>query len=90
MLSHPRRNGLDQAKGVYLIKDLAQVTGISIDTIKYYCKLGLVKEESRSLGTNFRYFGDTAAEALRKIRAMRTQGLSLKEIGAVLRGETAA
>ena len=77
---------MDQAKSVYLIKDLAQVTGVSIDTIKYYCKLGLLKEESRSLGTNFRYFGETAAQTLRKIRELRGQGHSLKEIRVLLDG----
>ncbi len=71
--------------GIYLIKDLAQVTGISIDSIKYYYKLGLIKEEGRSPGTNFRYFGESAARALQKIRHLRTQNVSLKQIGEILK-----
>ncbi len=69
---------------IYLVKDLAQISGVSIDSIKYYYKLGLLKEIGRSPSTNFRYFGDSAVEALREIRRMRAQKLSLKEIQAVL------
>ena len=72
---------------VYLIKDLAQATGHSVDTIKYYCKLGLIKEDSRSPGTNFRYFGDSAVKALQKIRHLRTQKVSLKKISEMLQKE---
>ena len=69
---------------VYLIKDLAQISGHSVDTVKYYCKLGLLREESRSPGTNYRYFGDSAVQTLQKIRQWRTQKYSLKQIHALL------
>ena len=75
---------MDKILNVYLIKDLARSTGFSVDTIKYYCKLGLIKEEGRSMGTNFRYFGDASVKELQKIRQWRTQGHSLKEIRALL------
>lgn len=75
---------MQQITNVYLIKDLARNTGFSIDTIKYYYKLGLLKEEGRSPGTNFRYFGDASVKILQRIRLLRTQGNSLKEIGALL------
>ena len=65
---------------IYLIKDLAILTGYSIYTIKYYLKLGLIKEVSRSPETNFRYFDDNTIEELKKIRAWRRQGKSIKEI----------
>ena len=78
-----------EIENVYLIKDLAQITGFSVDTIKYYSKLGLIKEDGRSPGTNFRYFGDKAAKRLQKIRQLRTQGHSLKEIHALIARESA-
>lgn len=65
---------------VYLIKDLARVTGYSIHTLKYYLKIGLFKEASRSPETRFRYFDDATVEQLKKIRAMRKQGASIKNI----------
>lgn len=65
---------------IYLIKDLARLTGYSIYTIKYYLKIGLLKESSRSPETRFRYFDDSTAERLAKIRALRKEGRSIKEI----------
>lgn len=65
---------------VYLIKDLARVSGYSIYTLKFYLKIGLIKEVSRSPETRFRYFDDTTAELLRKIRVLRKEGKPLKEI----------
>ncbi|MDX9703695.1 MAG: MerR family transcriptional regulator [Candidatus Auribacterota bacterium] len=71
-------------KTIYLIKDLAQVTGLSTHTIKYYLKIGLICEFARSPGTNFRYFDDTVVTRLRHIRSYREQKKSLKEIKRLL------
>lgn len=65
---------------IYLIKDLAVKTGYSIYTLKYYLKIGLIKEASRSPETNFRYFNDQTVELLKKIRALRKENKSIKEI----------
>jgi len=65
---------------IYLIKDLARLTGYSIYTIKYYLKIGLLKETSRSPETRFRYFDDSSVEKLKKIRTLRKEGRSIKEI----------
>lgn len=65
---------------IYLLKDLARLSGYSIHTIKYYLKLGLIKEFGRSPETRFRYFDDSTLENLRKIRTLRKQGKSIKEI----------
>lgn len=65
---------------IYLIKDLAIMTGYSVYTIKYYLNLGLIKEVSRSPETNFRYFDDTTIERLKQIRLLRKEGHPLKRI----------
>jgi len=65
---------------LYLIKDLARLSGYSIYTIKFYLKVGLIKEVGRSPETNFRYFDETTLEDLKEIRRLRKQGKSLKEI----------
>ncbi len=75
-----------EINSVYLIKDLAQITGVSVDSVKYYCKIGLIKEEGRSPGTNFRYFGDSAIQSLREIRRLRSLKYSLKQIHGLLHG----
>ncbi len=65
---------------IYLIKDLARATGYSIHTIKYYLKIGLIKEMSRSPETRFRYFDDSTIATLKKIHAFRKEGLGLRKI----------
>ena len=72
---------------VYLIKDLAQLSGYSIYTLKYYSKLGLVKEVGRSFGTNFRYFDDSTIEILKRIRQLRREHKPLKEIKQIIEKE---
>ena len=71
-------------KNVYLIKDLARLSGLSIYTVKYYLHLGLIKEIGRSPETNFRYFDDTTLEALRNIREYRKNRISLLKIKILL------
>jgi DNA-binding transcriptional MerR regulator len=72
---------------IYLIKDLSRISGQSIYTIKYYSKLGLIKEVGRSLETNFRYFDDTTVERLKKIRRLRLQNKSIAQIRELLKDE---
>ena len=67
-------------KIIYLLKDLASRTGLSIYTIKYYLKRGLVKEVGRSPDTNFRYFDDYTVKALLKIRELRRKKYPLADI----------
>lgn len=67
-------------KNIYLLKDLAQVTGHSTYTLKYYLRIGLFREIGRSPLTNFRYFDDATVESLKGIRKLQNDGLSLKEI----------
>lgn len=71
-------------KGIYLVKDLAYVTGYSIETIKYYLKIGLIKEIGRTPETNFRYFDDSTVKMLNKIRSLRVKGSSIAQIKEIL------
>ena len=74
---------------LYLIKDLANKTGFSIYTFKYYLKLGLMQESGRSPATRFRYFDDQTVATLARIRELRRAGRSLAEIRRGLQGECA-
>jgi len=65
---------------LYLIKDLARLTGLSIDTVKYYLKIGLISEIGRSPETNFRYFDDSTVDVLKKIIRLRKQKRPIREI----------
>ena len=70
---------------IYLIKDISRIAGLSVYTVKYYLNLGLIKEVGRSKETNFRYFDDTTAEALKQIVSLRKRGVSLGKIGAMVK-----
>jgi len=67
-------------KNIYLLKDLAKLSGHSTYTLKYYLRLGLLKEIGRSPATNFRYFDDSCCERLKRIRRLQKEKYSLKEI----------
>jgi len=72
-------------KTIYLLKDLAIRTGLSIYTIKYYLNLGLIKEIGRSPDTNFRYFNDSTVKKLLAIRVLRKESKSINDIAKKLR-----
>ncbi len=74
-------------KNIYLLKDIARISGHSIHTIKYYLKLELIKEIARSPDTNFRFFDDSTIGMLSKIREFRLKKIPLKEIKNLLTWE---
>jgi len=51
-----------------------------VHTLKFYLKICLIREVSRSPATRFRYFDDTTIEKLKIIRELRKKGKSIKEI----------
>jgi len=65
---------------IYLLKDLAKKSGVSTHTLKFYLRLGLLKEIGRSPETNFRYFNDESHECLMMIRKLQKKKMSLKMI----------
>jgi len=69
---------------IYLIKDLARTSGFSVHTIKYYLKIGLIRENGRFPETNFRYFDSTTLALLSRIRQLRKEKKSLKQIKQIL------
>lgn len=70
-----------------LLKDVAQISGQSIHTVKYYLKIGLLKEAGRSSETRFRYFDEFSLQRLTRIRSLRKQNKSIKEIQEILSNE---
>ena len=69
---------------VYLVKDLSRLSGHSVHTIKFYLKLGLIRETGRSPQTRFRYFDDSTLSRLAQIRAWRKEQRSLADISTLL------
>src|SRR5262245_51274992 len=69
--------------GTVRIGRVAQQTGLSIDTIRFYEKQGLLKRSPRSEG-GFRLFGAGDIETLKFIRKAQELGFTLNEIRELL------
>jgi DNA-binding transcriptional MerR regulator len=67
-------------KTIYLVKDLARATGYSVYTVEYYLKIGLIHEFGRGPDTGYRYFDERAVTKLAKIRVLRKEGKTIKEL----------
>ncbi len=67
-----------------LIGDLAERTGLTAPTIRYYESIGLLKAPTRS-ATGYRRYTDTTVEELRFIKKAQSLGFSLEEIGEILK-----
>ena len=65
---------------IYLLKDIARITGYSKATLKYYLRIGLLRETCRSPETQFRYFDDSTVELLGRIHELRKDGKTLRQI----------
>ncbi|MFC1632046.1 MerR family transcriptional regulator [Candidatus Omnitrophota bacterium] len=67
-------------RDIYLVKDLARLSGQSVHTIKYYLKIALIKEVGRCPETRFRYFNSSTLERLLRIRQLRKLNRPIREI----------
>ncbi len=71
---------------LYMISDLASVTGMSRHTLNFYLKLGLIEESGRT-ESNYRFFDQTVVDRLHHIIRLREDRHSLKQIKALLEDE---
>ena len=68
-----------------LIGELAQKTGLSKDTIRFYEKEGLLDRTVSNRGdNNYRQYTDDAIEKLNFIKKGKTLGFTLKEIKKIM------
>ncbi len=65
------------------IGELAEQAGITVRALHHYDRLGLLSPSSRTSGGHRSYTGDDVVR-LQRVIALRSCGLSLEEIGAVL------
>ncbi len=65
------------------VKEISEITGISVRTLHYYDEIGLLKPTDKS-GAGYRLYDDRALETLQQILFFREFGLPLKEIKAVM------
>ena len=62
---------------------LAERTGVSPDTLRYYEKMGLIKATSRT-SAGYRVYGEDAERILQFIRGAKTLNFTLEEIRQLL------
>lgn len=66
---------------IFKISELSKKTGVNIETIRYYEKIGAINKASR--GENaYRYFNQHAIEQLEFIKTCRSLGFTMQEIKA--------
>jgi MerR family mercuric resistance operon transcriptional regulator len=65
------------------IGTLAKAEGVSVETVRYYQRLGLLDEPARP-ARGVRRYGEAHRERLRFIRAAKAMGFTLAQVGALL------
>ena len=65
------------------VKEISDLTGISVRTLHYYDEIGLLKPTEKS-GAGYRLYDDKALETLQQILFFREFDIPLKEIKAVM------
>jgi MerR family mercuric resistance operon transcriptional regulator len=62
------------------IGQLAEQTGVTVQTVRYYERRGLLKKTAR-LASGYRYYSTDAIQRIRFIKRSQELGYTLAEIG---------
>lgn len=70
----------------YRIGDVIRASGISRQTLHNYTHMGLVRERERT-PSGHRLYGEEVFQRLERIRDLKAQGMSLRQIREILERE---
>ncbi|GAA1722159.1 MerR family transcriptional regulator [Propioniferax innocua] len=73
----------DIPEGPLRIGDVAELTGLSLRSIRHYEELGIVMPARRTSG-GFREYDSEAVERLRLIMQLRVAGIGLDQVGTIV------
>ncbi|KYH30508.1 multidrug-efflux transporter 1 regulator [Clostridium tepidiprofundi DSM 19306] len=73
-------------KNTYTIGQMAKLHNISVHTLRYYDKIGLLKPSKVDLNSNYRYYDDYDSHRLSKIKGLKSIGLPLNKIKILMEG----
>jgi DNA-binding transcriptional MerR regulator len=73
----------DEQKGVLKIGDVAKLSGIGIETLRFYEKSGLLERPARTQ-SGYRMYGRDVLDRLAFIKQSQTLGFSLDEIRSIV------
>jgi tetratricopeptide (TPR) repeat protein len=82
----PSKADYQRVKSSYSIKEIKQLFGLSEKTIRRWTEQGIIEASSRSSGNEFTY-DFQALTQLRRVRDLRSQGQSIRQIEAELQGQ---
>ena len=67
------------------IGEISRRSGFSIDTLRFYDRIGLLRPSARNPISRFREYGDETMDLLTLVKAAKAAGFSLPKIQDVLR-----
>lgn len=73
----------EKSTQTYKISDVSEITGLSADTLRYYEKIGLLKNVSRA-SSGVRLYSANDLSRIRFIQRAKTMNFSLDEISKLL------
>ncbi len=71
------------------IGKIANIVGLSVQTIRYYCNIGLLKPVYVNPNNNYRYFDVKQIQLIDKIKYLQNLGMSLQTIKHIILNEDA-
>ena len=69
---------------MYTVKQAADQLNITTETIRYYTRLGMI-EPRRDPNNSYRYYSDTDIQLIDFIRKAKYYGLTIHEIGMIIK-----
>ena len=67
-----------------LIKEFAELTGVTVRTLRYYDKIGLLKPSFIDQNNGYRFYDEKSLERMQEILFYRELDFSLKSISEIL------
>lgn len=71
--------------GLYSIGEVAEILGVTVQTLRHYNKIGLLEPAYINPETGYRYYSYMQLSLIDRIRYLQSLGLSLKEIQSAMK-----
>lgn len=76
--------GAKDSQSGLTIGRLAEQTGVNVETVRYYQRIGLIAEPAKPSTGGYRIYPDTTASRIKFIKRAQQLGFSLQEIAELL------
>lgn len=82
---------MEKTDKLYSMKETCEITGLTYDTLKFYCNEGLIPNVKRNK-SNYRVFDDNDINWIKSLSCLKSCGMSIAEmkeyLDLCLKGET--